>query len=233
MDEEGDRWVHLLYRKYDDPWAARLGVGEEGHKRHDHFDRLQLGLNVDASFIEDVTLAKEKDLGMVAPVPSASATAGKKAPGSTKVGGEEEDDHEFRMRPSGSNSNNSSSSSRQAEGKAGAGKKSKAKIGSKVGVKRPTERQPAESKGHKAGGAPGKQRSWLVRRGSARRGGHQGRGEVPKRKARGSFATMSQNEKEVVAAMKKIPELEYRRAYLLSIKRRARGLKVGGSKRRR
>ncbi|CAB1108892.1 unnamed protein product [Ectocarpus sp. CCAP 1310/34] len=218
---------------------------------------------------------------MAAPVPSASATAGKKAPGSTKVGGEEEDDPEFSMRASGSNSHNSSSGSRQAEGKAGAGKNSKAKIGSKVGVKRPTERQPAESKGHKAGGAPGKQRKAVDVPGKRKAGGAPGKqlklgGAPGKRKAGGSpgegrgaenkgkstptgrrkslnnngqvdestynsdgsigggdheqpqdsFATMSQNEKKVVAAMKKIPELDYRRAYLLSNKRRARGLKV-------
>ena len=263
MDEEGDRWVHLLYRKHDDPWAAREGVGEAGHKQHNHFDRLQLGLNVHTSFIDVVRVAKEKALGMAAPVPSASATAGKKAPGSAKVDGEEVDDPEFSMRPSGSNSNNSSSSSRQAEGKAAAGKKSKAKIGSKVGVKRPTERQPGDSKRHKAGGAPGKQRKAVGVPGKRKAGGAPGEGRGAAKKCKstptgrrksvksngqvdeanydsdgsigggdhertqGSFASMSQNEKKVVAAMKKIQELKYRRAYLLSNKRRARGLKVG------
>ncbi|CAB1104017.1 unnamed protein product [Ectocarpus sp. CCAP 1310/34] len=173
MDEEGDHWVHLLYREHANPWLAR----NQNHNLN-HFDRLQLGHDAVASFVEVVASAKLQ-LGTVTLMPSAIYTAGGEAGGSSMVGGEEEDHPEFSMGPLPRGSNSSRSSSGTEGRQAGARKTKKGKVGPKVVVKRPTAGQTAENKKlkgrdasgkHKAGVAPGKKREAVVAPGKRKAG---------------------------------------------------------------
>ncbi|CAB1111543.1 unnamed protein product [Ectocarpus sp. CCAP 1310/34] len=74
-NEEGQKWVHLLYRS-GSSWEARTGVGgdENTVSRHIHFDFLELGADFEAEFDAMISVARsggegDGETSLPSPVP--------------------------------------------------------------------------------------------------------------------------------------------------------------------